>query len=92
MPKELLDRPDIVAVLKQMSGKGMSEGVTTGRLGDPGFPDGLFDSPLQDGFVEMMPLLPAGHKKGARHASEGEPGPVPFPSPWALSPGTRCSS
>ena len=49
MPKEFLDRPDIVAVLKQLGGKGMPEGVTTGRLGDPGFPDGLFDSPLQDG-------------------------------------------
>ena len=32
MPKEFLDRPDIVAVLKQMGGKGMPEGVTTGRL------------------------------------------------------------
>lgn len=43
-----------------MGGKGMAEGVTTGRLGDPGFPDGFFDGPLQDGFVEMMPLLLAG--------------------------------
>ncbi len=64
MPKEFLDRPDIVAVLKQMGGKGMPEGVTTGRLGDPGFPDGLFDSPLQDGFVEMMPPSLSGDPVG----------------------------
>jgi len=60
MPKEFLDRPDVVAVLKQMSGKGMPEGVTTCGFGNPSFPDGLFDSPLQDGFMEMMPLLLAG--------------------------------
>jgi hypothetical protein len=57
MPKELLDRPNIVPVLKQMSGKRMTEGVTTGWFGDPGFPNGFFDRPLRDGFVEVMTTL-----------------------------------
>ena len=56
MSKEFLDRPDIVAVLKQMGGKGMSEGVTTGRLGDPGFSGGIFDSPLDHGFMQVVPV------------------------------------
>lgn len=60
VPEQLLNRPDVVAILKQMGGKGMPEGVTTGRLGDPGCPHGLSDRSLQDGFVEMMPLLLAG--------------------------------
>lgn len=60
MPVEFLDRPNIIAVFKQMGGKRMPEGVTTGRFGDPGFPNGFFDRSLQDGFVEMMPFLPTG--------------------------------
>ena len=60
MPKEFLDRPNIIAVLKQMGRKRMPEGVATGRFGDPGFPNGFFDRPLQDGFVEMMPFLLTG--------------------------------
>jgi len=43
-----------------MGGKRMSEGVATGGFGDPRFPDGLFDPSLQDGFVEMMPLVLTG--------------------------------
>lgn len=57
MAQQFVDRPNIVTVLKQMRGKRMPEGVTTGRFGDPSFPDGFFHSPLQDGFVKMMPFL-----------------------------------
>jgi len=32
MPEQLLNRPDVVAGFNQMSGKGMPEGVATGRL------------------------------------------------------------
>lgn len=56
MSEEFLDRPNIVAVLKQMGDKRMPEGMTTGWFGDPGFPNGFFDGTLQDGFVEMMPF------------------------------------
>lgn len=60
MPKELLDRPDIIAVLKPMGGKRMPERVATGRVGDPGFPNGFFDRPLQNGFMELMSFLLTG--------------------------------
>jgi hypothetical protein len=39
-----------------MGGKRMPEGVTTGWLGDPSFPNSCFDRSLQDGFMEMMPF------------------------------------
>jgi hypothetical protein len=35
----------------------MPKGVTTDRLGDADFPDRLFDSFLQDGFIEVVKLL-----------------------------------
>ena len=60
MAQQFLDRPNIIAVLKQMGGKRMPEGVATGRFGDPGSPNGFFDRPLQDGFMEMMPFLLTG--------------------------------
>lgn len=60
MPKQLLNRSDVVALFEQVGGEGMPKCVTTGGLRNPGFPDGPFHSPLQDGFVEMMPLLLTG--------------------------------
>jgi len=38
----------------------MPKGVTAGRLGDAGFPDGFFDRSLQDRVVKMMPLVLTG--------------------------------
>ncbi len=60
MPEQLLNRLDVVALFEQVGGEGMPKRVTTGGLRNPGFPAGLFDSPLQDGFVAMMPLLLTG--------------------------------
>jgi hypothetical protein len=56
MPKELLNRSNIVSVFQQVRREGMPERMTTGRFGDPGCPHGLSDRSLQDGFVEVMPL------------------------------------
>jgi hypothetical protein len=42
--QELLNRADIVTILKQMCGKRMTEGVTGGILGDLRFHDGLLHS------------------------------------------------
>jgi len=33
--EELLDRPDVVAVLQQMGGEAMAEGVIAGVVGNP---------------------------------------------------------
>jgi hypothetical protein len=35
VPKQLLDGPNVVPILKEMRGKGMAERAATGRLGDP---------------------------------------------------------
>lgn len=60
MPKELLNRSNIVPVFQQVRREGVAERMATGRLDDPGFPNSFFDRPLQDGFVEMMPFLLTG--------------------------------
>ena len=57
MPKQLLHRPNIIAVLEQVSRERMAEGVTTGRLAHPLLAGSLFDGLLYDRFVEMV-LVP----------------------------------
>jgi len=57
MPKQLLHRPNIIAILEQVSRERMAEGVTTGRLAHPRLAGSLFDGLLYDGFVEMV-LVP----------------------------------
>ena len=46
MLKQLVDGPNVIPVLKEMSGKGMTERVATGGLGYPGFTDGFLDCSL----------------------------------------------
>jgi hypothetical protein len=38
-----LDRPNIIQVFQQVRGEGVAERMATGRLNDPGFPDGFFE-------------------------------------------------
>ena len=52
--KQLLDRPDVVAVLKQMGPKRMTKSVATHWLGDSGFPDGFLYRPLRQGLMKMI--------------------------------------
>lgn len=44
--QQFLDGADVVAVLQEMSGKTIAEGVATDPLGDPGFLDSLFNRPV----------------------------------------------
>ena len=37
MPQKLLNRPNVVAVLKEMSGEAVSEGMIADRFVDPGY-------------------------------------------------------
>src|SRR5262245_29455899 len=43
VPQELLDGADILAVLEQVGGEGVAQGVTGGGLGDARTADGVLD-------------------------------------------------
>ena len=51
MPQQLLDGPDVVAVLKQVRRERVPLGVWAGALGHPGLPNRVLDGPLQDRLV-----------------------------------------
>ncbi len=55
MPKKFLDGENIVAALQQMCSEQVPERVRGGLPGDRCPPDSLFNRPLQQGFLEMMP-------------------------------------
>jgi hypothetical protein len=67
MPEELLDCPNSIAILEQMGGKQMPEGVATGRFGDPGLASGFFHGLLKDGFMQVMSVLFEGYRIGVNH-------------------------
>src|SRR5215470_20073496 len=68
---------DVVAVLQQVGGERMPEGVARGGLGDPGAVDRLLHRPLKDGFVEVVPATLAGD---AVHVNaRGREDPLPSP-------------
>jgi hypothetical protein len=55
MAQELLDRPDVVAILQQVGRKGVAEGVAADTLGNAGVGHRLLDRALQDRFVKVVP-------------------------------------
>ena len=59
MAEQFLDGSDVGAGLEEVSGEGMSEGVASGLLGDPGAADRLADGSLETGFVEVVAMSPA---------------------------------
>ena len=60
--EQLLNRADVVAVLEQVGGEGVAEGVTGDALGDAGELRGLVDGMLQAGRVEVMAAEAAGER------------------------------
>src|SRR5439155_22186816 len=60
MPEQLLDGPDVVAVLEQVRGEGMSERVTARVLEDAGLAQRALDGTLDDGLVQVMAAALAG--------------------------------
>src|SRR5207245_11738179 len=60
MPEQLLDGPDVVAVLQQVRGKGMPERVTARVLEDAGLAQRALDGTLDDRFVQVMAAPLAG--------------------------------
>ena len=75
--QQLLDGANVVAVLPQVGGERVPEGVARGGLGDPGAADRLLHRPLKDGFVEMVTATLAGD---AVHVdARGREDPLPSP-------------
>src|SRR5207247_1070351 len=58
--EELLDCPNVVAVLQQVGGKGVAERVAAHALGDARPKGGNPDGALEDGFVKVMTSAFAG--------------------------------
>ncbi len=77
MAEELLHGADIVAVLEQMGGEGVAEGVTGDALGEAGQSGGLADGALEPGGAEVVPSDAARTGIG-RQVSGGE-GELPDP-------------
>ena len=53
--EQFLNRPDIIPVFQEMGSERMPEGVAGDRLRDPRLLAGIFDGPLDDGVVEVVP-------------------------------------
>ena len=56
MTEEFLDGADVVAVLEEVGGEGVAEGMTTDALGDGGRSNGLFEGFLESAFVKVIAL------------------------------------
>jgi len=81
--QKFLDCPDIVPVFKEMCGKGMAQGVRARGLQNARLEPGLFYGPLENRFVEMMPVVLSRDPVGVM-ARRGE---HPLPPPGTT---TRC--
>src|SRR5262249_58805749 len=72
-----MDRADVVALLDQMSGEGVAEGVARRRLRDAGTADRVLHRPLEDGFVEVMAASLAGEAVDVKAGGGKDPLPAP---------------
>lgn len=54
MSEQFLDRPNIVAILKQVRGKGMPKGMATDAFYQPGSENGFPYGSLKQGFMHRM--------------------------------------
>ena len=77
MPQQLLNCPDVVPVLEEVRCKRVTKGMTGRGLGDPGFESGFFDSPLDHGFVKVVPPFLSG--ASIDEMSGGGKDPLPCP-------------
>jgi hypothetical protein len=54
VPEQFLHGPDVVAVLEEVRGEGVTQGVGTAALGDGGLPHRSLHCALQDRLVEVV--------------------------------------
>lgn len=52
--EQFLDRADVLAVLEEVGGEGMAQGVTGRSLAESGSQDGFAHGSLDDGFVQVV--------------------------------------
>jgi hypothetical protein len=64
--------------LKQMGCKGMTQGVRSGWLCQPGLVNGLFYNLLQNGFMHVVSALLSGYSIGEMASRWKNPLPAPF--------------
>ncbi len=83
MAEELLDGADVVAVLEQVGGEGVAEGVTGDALGEAGQGGGLLDGALEAGGAEVV----AADVTCARIGGEAGGGEDELPDPIAAGGG-----
>ena len=72
MPEQLLDGANVVAGLEQVGGKGVSESVAGGSLGDAAAAHGLGDGPLDARGMEVVSAIEA-VKTGSRNGYRDVP-------------------
>ena len=78
MAEQFLDGPDVVALLQQVCGEGVTEGMAGGRLGNAGRANRVLYSPLEHRFVEMVaaPLASKPVDVGASRREDPVPAPL----------------
>jgi hypothetical protein len=75
--QQLLDGANVVPGLKQVGGEAVAQGMGGGVLADLGGGDGAGDGALENGFVDVMATLLAGH--GIDVVAAGGKQPLPGP-------------
>src|SRR5690606_22704049 len=80
--QQLLDGANVVALLQQVGGEGMAQGVAGRRLGDPRAAHGRLHRPLQEALVVVVPTHDPAARVGAAPARREHVLPAP------LAPGT----
>src|SRR5215470_2126342 len=79
MTEQVLNRPDVVAILQQVRGERVAEGVAARRLGDARPADRVLNRALQNGLVQVVPSALSRHAIdiNSRRRKHPLPGPLP---------------
>jgi hypothetical protein len=77
VPQQLLDRPNVIAVLDEMRGERMSEGVAVDVAFHSSGARGLRHGPLNDSLVQVMATNEVGTRIGRQIFGREEPLPAP---------------
>ncbi len=80
VPKQFLDRANVVAHFQQMRGEAVPQRVRPHRFGYPDASSRFADGPLRHGLVQVMPTPLA----RARVGRDGRGGKDPLPPPFAV--------
>jgi hypothetical protein len=87
--EEFLNGADVVPVLEQMGGEGVTQGVGRGALRDPDPSHCPFDHALEDGLVQVVLMPLAGVPVHIKTRRWEDPLPHPFPPRVRILPPER---